>query len=178
MTSAGALVLAQEVDPNVIITALSTIIVAYAGIWGGRKAIASAKKRHAAGDLAEDEPTVPPSPLAAFAGTQNEFMALVVQDSVNLRAELAQVARDSRAELEQHRAASSAELAGLRAELALVRADLEAATASHAAFFRAVRRYLEQLFHAWPNTLSIPDPDPHDVPILAAALPRVRGRRA
>lgn len=175
----AALTLGSELDPNAVLATIGSIIVAGIAALAGRAGIARAKAKRAAGAAAEEDPTVSPSPLAAFAGTQNEFMALVVQDSVNLRAEIVRLDEQRRAELEAHRTSSAAELDVVRQELAVVRADLEAARTEHTNFSRAVRRYLEQLAHAWPlGGDPMPFPETSDAPLLERVLPHRRRRQA
>lgn len=135
-------------EPNVIVTALATVLVA---LIGGVFAYLGTRARvDPAGP--QPAPVVAPSPLANFSGTQNEFMALVIQDNQAIRSELA----------------------GVQAEVRELRTSLEAARRTHTAFELAVRRYLELLARAWAGPDPMPWPSEDDLGVLRHTLPRSR----
>jgi hypothetical protein len=137
-------------DPNIVLPATLTLIGVLGAAWLASRASRSRPRPPAT----PEQPVVAPSPLAAFSGTQNEFMALVIADNEAIRSEVA----------------------GLRSEVAGLRQDLEEARSSHGAFERAVRRYLELLATAWVGPEPMPWPANDDLGILERTLPR-RSRR-
>lgn len=139
-----------ELDPNVIIPATLTLI----GVLGAGWLAARASRSRPKPPPPPDVPNVAPSPLAAFSGTQNEFMALVIEDNTAIRQEVA----------------------GLRREVVALRDELAATRSAHGAFERAVRRYLELLASAWVGPTPMPWPAEDDLGILERTLPR-RARR-
>jgi hypothetical protein len=155
-----------DVDPNIVIpasfTALAAIIVAL--IAHGRT------RPRADAPTAPPTATVPPSPLADFSGTQNEFMALVVQDSKELRRQLAQLRQDAAADVAQARREAAAEAAETRAVVAAMREE-------RTLLERAITRYLEFLAGEWPGPGTMPGPAVEDLGILAQTIPPRRHRR-
>lgn len=139
-----------ELDPNVVIPAALTLIGVLGAAWIANRVSRSRRTP----TTTTEPPTVPPSPLAAFSGTQNEFMALVIEDNALIRQEVAEL-RDK--------------VIGLEEQLRTERTDR-----SH--FERAVRRYLELLASVWPGPDPMPWPANGDDLLLADTLPR-RARR-
>jgi hypothetical protein len=139
-----------ELDPNIVVPATLTFLgVVIAALF----AFLASRARKTP-PPASDEPKAPPSPLASFSGTQNEFMALVIADNTAIRTELGLVKQD----------------------VARLSNELDAARSSHGAFERAVRRYLELLASAWIGPDPMPWPESDDLAVLDRALPR-QGRR-
>lgn len=139
-----------ELDPNIVIPATLTLIGVLGAAWLASRASRSRPKPPPVAEV----PDVTPSPLAAFSGTQNEFMALVIEDNAAIRQEVS----------------------GLRTEVTALRTELAEARSSHGAFERAVRRYLELLASAWAGPDPMPWPANDDLGILERTLPRRRGR--
>lgn len=136
---------APELDPNVALPAMLTLVgVAITALF----AFLASRARKSPPVV--DEPKAPPSPLANFSGTQNEFMALVIADNAAIRAELA----------------------GVRVEVEGLRTELQEARSLHGAFERAVRRYLELLASQWPGPDPMPWPESDDLAVLERTLPR------
>lgn len=136
----------SELDPNVVIPAFLTLL----GVLITALFAFLATRARKTPPATVDEPKAPPSPLANFSGTQNEFMALVIADNAAIRAELA----------------------GVRVEVEGLRGELQEARSIHGAFERAVRRYLELLAGVWPGPDPMPWPDSDDLAVLERTLPR------
>lgn len=136
----------NELDPNIVVPAALTLLgVSVTDLFAF---LASRARKTPPAPV--DEPKVPPSPLASFSGTQNEFMALVIADNAAIRAELA----------------------GVRVEVEGLRTELQEARSLHGAFERAVRRYLELLASVWAGPEPMPWPESDDLAVLDRALPR------
>lgn len=135
-----------ELDPNVAVPAVLTL----AGVSITALFAFLASRARKSPPPPEPEGQAPPSPLAQFSGTQNEFMALVLRDNAEIRAEVAE----------------------LKGEVAGLKTELEQTRSNHRGFEHAVRRYLELLAGAWPGPESMPWPDSADLSVLEQTLPR------
>lgn len=101
-------------------------------------------------------------PLENFQGTQNEFMALVVQDNRSLR--------DGQEKLndvldEQNRVIDE------------LKAMVESIKQHQDSFLFAVRRYLMKLASEWPGPEKMPWPDEEDFHLLEDTLPNRKVHR-
>jgi hypothetical protein len=137
-----------ELDPNVVLTGFLTLV----GVGITALAAYLASRARKTPPVEHPAVTVPPSPLANFSGTQNEFMALVIKDNEAIRAELA----------------------GVRDDVARLGAELAEARSAYGLFERAVRRYLELVASVWPGPEPMPWPDSDDFGLLERILPRRR----
>lgn len=139
-----------------LIGVTGTIAVALITTIGARLFLGRKPKPSA--DPDGSAPAIAPSPLTSFSGTQNEFMALVIQDNAIIRGELEKV-----------RAAG----ADTQAQVDELSEALEKARAAHTSFQLAVRRYLARVA-VYIEGLggSMPHPEGEDLGILEHTLPR------
>lgn len=125
-----------------IIASVGTIVVAALVLTG---TILSSRK-----PSKDKAPTGDVKPLAEFNGTQNEFMALVIQDNTDLRRQLGDY---------------SGSLEELKETVNSIKTHQEG-------FLAAVRRYLMKLATAWAGPDPMPWPDDADFHILEETLPK------
>ena len=149
--------MADQETVRSLIGAIGTVAVALITTLGAGLLLAKRPKKPADDDD-EAAPVIAPSPLTAFSGTQNEFMALVIEDNAAIRAELARVKEAGNQ---------------TQADVVTLRTELGEARASHSRFELAVRRYLARVA-VYIDTLggSMPHPDGEDLGILEHTLPR------
>lgn len=140
---------AADVISTVVITAGTVLVALITALFAWVSSRGRAKVKP------DDAPLVPPSPLANFSGTQNEFMALVIADNQELRDQIN----------------------GLSSRVRAAERTLEDALGHHSQFQVAVRRYLEQLASSWPGPATMPWPSEADLGLLEQTLPRFRPRR-
>lgn len=142
---------------NTVITVIGTVVVAAVG---GTFAVITAHRKKEP-DPPAGPSSMPPSPLANFSGTQNDFMALVVQDNQALREQMRLL--EGRVTGAEEKAASAETAAHETKQL-------------HSEFQRAVRRYLLALSEAWTGPTPMPNPREEDLGLLEHTLPRLRRR--
>ncbi|MDB5716254.1 MAG: hypothetical protein JWO15_3651 [Sphingomonadales bacterium] len=145
-----------EIDPNILIPALFTVIGVVTASWFAYKGI-----KHKPNPSVANSDTLPKlvetTPLANFSGTYSDFARLIVEENSKQRDRIDSMER----EFDQ-----------VKEELAAMKEELSKTQRNHTVFEDAVRRYLKVIAEYIEHVGgTMPHPETSDIPILDRTLP-------